>query len=277
MTTEWIVIDFRFSVKCKQMEDFENRQIEIDIDKNPESLEEAALIIAELKTRLAETIRKLEEATKDPLTGLDGENMFNEKSEQAIAMQLRDNPDGPISFLMIDVDGLKKVNDSIGHQAGDDLLKMAAQSLRMSAARLTDVLGTTHTTFGFKEELSNPKPKEDKDLVGRRSTGADEFKILLPNTPETGAIHVSNIIHENFYKLIHEHPDLKNSPVSLSIGIVCETPRSSSLGDLEHKADQAMYRAKMAHYNEKHHAPNIKRAGKTAVFKTPEEFQLALS
>ncbi|HYA37062.1 MAG TPA: diguanylate cyclase [Candidatus Methylomirabilis sp.] len=115
--------------------------------------------------RLARTIRELEgsrralaeQVTTDPLTRLRNRRAFFENGARALAVARRYVSD--LSVILLDIDHFKKINDSCGHQAGDDGLIAVAQIL----SRLT----------------------RTEDTVAR--IGGEEFAILLPDTNRLGA------------------------------------------------------------------------------------------
>jgi diguanylate cyclase (GGDEF)-like protein len=86
-------------------------------------------------SRIAEVKRLAEIAITDPLTGLRNHRAFHEDLERSIQRVGRNNV--PVSLVMLDLDGLKEVNDTLGHQAGDERLQALARALR-SAERGAD-------------------------------------------------------------------------------------------------------------------------------------------
>ncbi|MBZ9609274.1 diguanylate cyclase [Clostridium estertheticum] len=122
----------------------------------------------------------------------------------------------PISFIMIDIDDFKKINDSLGHHTGDLVLK------RLSKICL--------------ENLS------ENHVLGR--FGGEEFIILLPNTSFEGA----EIIGENLRSAIENNPLIIRTsdsiPITSSLGVATLTPTVQNLDYLCIAADKAMYRAK---------------------------------
>jgi diguanylate cyclase (GGDEF)-like protein len=140
----------------------------------------------------------------DTLTG-----MYNRAFFDARFNHFRANELYPVSMIMIDVDGLKRVNDDLGHPAGDDLLRQAAQVLRQAC--------------------------RTEDVVAR--LGGDEFAILLPRADANVAEQVMTRIHGllNLYHI--RHPQ---SAISLSLGYaVARSARE--MEDLAIRADETMY------------------------------------
>ncbi len=110
-----------------------------------------------------ETIDRLSQlASKDPLTGLDNRYVFDEEFDRAVSITRRTGQ--PFTFLSIDMDKLRDVNNSLGHPAGDTALREFANFL-VGHVRLTD-------------------------RVFRLGTGADEFGIILQGANAHAAIGV---------------------------------------------------------------------------------------
>jgi diguanylate cyclase (GGDEF)-like protein/PAS domain S-box-containing protein len=147
-------------------------------------------------------------STHDGLTGL--YNRFYYEDE---CQRLERSRQFPISIMMVDVDGMKKINDTQGHAAGDELLRATASVLK-SAFR-------------------------DEDVVAR--IGGDEFAIILPKTDATTA----NQTLERIKLCLKEYNNtLPKNPLSLSIG-VATGEKGSSLAKLLKQADESMYEVKM--------------------------------
>ena len=122
----------------------------------------------------------------------------------------------PVSLLMLDVDRFKQINDTHGHNIGDQALIWVAKLMKKAAG---------------------------EDGLPVRYAG-DEFIILMPGTPKEKALKVG----EGLIKLAHEKPWLKEMDVELSITLsvgVASAPKDAQNGkDLIHKADTALYYAK---------------------------------
>jgi diguanylate cyclase (GGDEF)-like protein len=150
------------------------------------------------------------EARTDPLTDLANRRHLHERCAHLLA-----RPEAaPVTLLMIDLNGFKKVNDRHGHRVGDALLVQVA-------TRLAEVL------------------RRD-DLLGR--LGGDEFAALLPTT----TTHQANRIARRMHAVLAEPItiDAHTYSVGASIGISSVNPRGSPPTALFHNADIAMYHAK---------------------------------
>ena len=164
--------------------------------------------------------RVLELAQIDTLTGLPNRAFFLEQLEAAA--DARERPRGAtFSVLMLDLDRFKNVNDSLGHAAGDALLREVATRLR-SALRGTDVLARL---------------------------GGDEFAIIQAGCDDQGrdavnlATRISKCIVEPFVLPGHQ------VEVGTSIGIAMAPEHGSDPQELLKKADLALYRSKSAGRN----------------------------
>jgi diguanylate cyclase (GGDEF)-like protein/PAS domain S-box-containing protein len=171
------------------------------------------LVARDITKRKAYEERLVFVSTHDALTGLYNRAHFEAEFQRAAQGRQR-----PVSVIMADVDGLKAINDSLGHAAGDDLIGTAANILR--------------------------KAFRAGDLVAR--LGGDEFAVLLPGADEAAvAVSLSRINQE--VEALGNHPST-SFPVRLSLGsATARTP--SELEALLREADQRMYENKAAHKN----------------------------
>jgi diguanylate cyclase (GGDEF)-like protein/PAS domain S-box-containing protein len=165
---------------------------------------------------VSERIQLEEELTRqafhDGLTGLPNRALFRDRLDQALARSLRSNE--RLSVLLLDLDGFKQVNDSLGHDAGDHLL-------RVVAARLDEV-------------------RRPSDTLAR--LGGDEFALLLEGAGETQAVRVS----DRLLGLIAEPVTVAGRELSVtgSVGIVIHPGGAGESAALIRDADVAMYAAK---------------------------------
>ena len=157
-------------------------------------------------------------AHHDTLTGLPNRAMFHERAREAVAHARRHDKTAAVLFL--DLDNFKDVNDNLGHEAGDGLLKVVASRLRACV--------------------------RGDDFVAR--IGGDEFCVLLQDIadPREAAAVAQKLVYElaKDYR-IAEHP----VESSASIGIACVPQDGQDVGTLLRLADAAMYRAKQAGRN----------------------------
>jgi diguanylate cyclase (GGDEF)-like protein len=162
--------------------------------------------------RQADRLARLSET--DALTGLPNRRALRRHLEEEFRRSKRYRT--PVSLLIIDIDGLKQVNDSDGHAAGDRLIRVVANAI---------VDGLRESDFGAR-------------------WGGDEFAILEPNTSARAA-HASA---ERLVARVAAERDahLRRRP-TVSIGVATYDPTEGTHSDLEavvRAADDALYRAK---------------------------------
>jgi len=168
-----------------------------------EKLAEIQILQAQLK----------EQAIRDPLTGLFNRRYLDTLAPSELARCARDHQ--PLCLMMMDIDHFKHVNDTFGHQGGDEVLKALAKLLSDSV-RVSDVACRY---------------------------GGEEFLLLLPNMPTDVALLRAEQWRAAFETLT-VHADGKEIKATLSIGISCYPDDGSAVGDLTRCADVALYRAK---------------------------------
>ena len=182
-----------------------------------------------LEDKVAQRTRELEIATAqayklaqhDILTGLPNRSLLNQRLKQILALAQRDGTH--VACLFLDFDHFKRINDTLGHDAGDQLLQSIAQRL-ISAVR-------------------------ESDTVAR--LGGDEFVLVLPGlNPEQAAFEVMTVltrVRESFlapFRLSDQMPTL-----TCSIGVAMYPHDASDGGNLIKQSDTAMYAAKEAGRN----------------------------
>lgn len=155
------------------------------------------------------------EAQHDALTGLPAEPLFEDRLQQAIASSRRSGTGLVVAFM--DLDGFKEVNDTCGHEAGDEVL-------RRVAARLTDGL-------------------RDEDTVARRS--GDEFLLLLTDTDDPA---VAEAVVERLMERLAEPMEIDGEThrVGASVGLSSWPRDGLEADEIVQHADEAMYEAKEA-------------------------------
>ncbi len=179
-----------------------NTTLKEELSHSHENLEVQRKQIENLKTAIR----------VDGLTQLANRVYFDEKLIEMVSLQNRYHD--TFSLLMIDVDNFKQINDSLGHQAGDRILKGIALKLKASI--------------------------RESDFIAR--FGGDEFALILSKTQNPPAIEVGwkicRLMEESRFLL-----DRKEFSVTLSIG-VAEVVAGDTPETLIHRADEALYQAK---------------------------------
>ncbi|MBV8634763.1 MAG: EAL domain-containing protein, partial [Burkholderiaceae bacterium] len=167
----------------------------------------------------------------DPLTELPNRAMFNRHLSHAIAHAQRYHKG--LAVLFIDLDRFKNINDTLGHDAGDRLLKEMAHRIS-SCLRQSDVVARTAVGNGGDGEGCG-------DLVAR--LGGDEFVVLIEEVTDTA--RVSHIARKLLSALVKEFPlEGQLIHVTASIGISTFPEDGRNEFSLMKHADIAMYRAK---------------------------------
>jgi|WetSurMetagenome_2_1015567.scaffolds.fasta_scaffold24311_2 diguanylate cyclase len=194
---------------------------------------ELNVLVEERTAKLSTAVREMEcakeaaetAALQDPLTKLPNRRLFQDRLTLSLQRAER-HPDYLCALLYLDLDDFKVINDSLGHQAGDELLVEVANRLQASL-RCTDAV----TRFPVSE-----------GLVVR--LGGDEFAILLEGIRDVSdALRVADRISEKFNVAFHIRG--KDLSVSASIGITSSNQYPTAESMLR-DADTAMYRAKVA-------------------------------
>ncbi|WP_341530532.1 PleD family two-component system response regulator [Nostoc sp. UHCC 0302] len=161
-------------------------------------------------------------ANVDSLTGLANRRCFdNYLNTQWINLAQEESP---LSLILCDIDFFKNYNDKYGHPLGDSCLQKVATALKYLA-------------------------QKPQDLAARY--GGEEFAVIMPNTDNTGAVHVGKSLQAQVrdLQIIHDGSAI-NQYVTLSMGVATIMPiwESSAL-DLITMADKALYQAKSAGRN----------------------------
>jgi diguanylate cyclase (GGDEF)-like protein len=151
-------------------------------------------------------------ADHDSLTGLLNRRRFRAELDQYVSFTARYGGRGAV--MVIDIDGLKEVNDKLGHQAGDRLIRSVAEILR-ARVRATD-------------------------LVARLS--GDEFAVLMPQSDTAGALQLGEDLRAQVAEGFP--PSSEIVPASISVGIAMFGGQGARSEGVLLAADQAMYEAK---------------------------------
>lgn len=152
-------------------------------------------------------------AIMDPLTGLYNRRRF--ETIFAIEFKRSQRYKLPLSLLMIDIDHFKKVNDTLGHQDGDTVLRELAQVIQSTIREV--------------------------DTAAR--WGGEEFMVLSPNTTKENGLRAAERVRNAVFN--HAFTGMKNKKVTVSIGVAgIPDPVIDTRDKMLHAADLAMYRAK---------------------------------
>jgi diguanylate cyclase (GGDEF)-like protein len=152
-------------------------------------------------------------ANHDSLTGLLNRRCFRAKLDRYVSFTDRYGGQGAV--MIIDIDGLKEVNDQLGHQPGDNLIRRVADVLR-DRVRVTDI-------------------------VARLS--GDEFAVLMPQTDTAGALQLGEDLRAEVAEDFPSGSDLGTATISVGITMYGRD-RATGAEAVLVAADQAMYRAK---------------------------------
>ncbi|MBW2969936.1 GGDEF domain-containing protein [Candidatus Woesearchaeota archaeon] len=179
----------------------------ITYSEQSQQIDDTSEVIYELTRilmRLAQQEKVQESAITDPLTGLNNRAELVKKFDELIKKQSESKQ--PISVMMMDIDNFKKYNDTQGHPEGDRVLKAVSEIIK---------------TLTPKNSISS-------------RYGGEEFMIILPEKQQEA---------KEFAEKIRSEIE-KNSPLTISIGLMTCMNSSASRETLIREADRALYRAK---------------------------------
>ncbi|MDX2145718.1 MAG: PAS domain S-box protein [Rhodospirillaceae bacterium] len=176
-------------------------------------VQQYAAIVSDVTTRKQEEERVLYQANYDQLTGLPNRTLFNDRLQRVVLEGRRGKTN--VGLMFIDLDGFKAINDTLGHDSGDLLLKETAVRLNKSV--------------------------RESDTVAR--LGGDEFTVIMPLLD---SLDGAKLVASRILASLTQPFDLagKEGRVSASIGISIFPAQAGDAQQLLHNADVAMYHAK---------------------------------
>ena len=209
----------------KHIEDEKSRVVSIRNENNEshtflislkfiEETSHSILILTKITNITIEKKQFEHKAYTDELTKIPNRAYFEEEFDKEISRHKRELT--PLSFIILDIDKFKDVNDTYGHQVGDEILKDLANTIK-SNIRLTDIFARW---------------------------GGEEFVCILPNT----SLHNAKKSAETLRKTIEEHTFKNNLKITCSFG-VSEFSKDDTKGSILKRADDSLYRAKEAGKN----------------------------
>jgi diguanylate cyclase (GGDEF)-like protein len=176
------------------------------IEEHTAELSRANLALTEKNRDLVDARN---EAATDPLTGLGNHRSFHNRLRDEVARA--QSAGDSVGLIIIDLDGFKEINDSLGHLAGDKMLRDLA--LRLVQVTRND------STFRY---------------------GGDELAVLLPGASPADAIAVA----ERLKQAVLDVPSRSGQQLTASLGVACYPQSATTPEDLVYRADMAMYWAK---------------------------------
>lgn len=152
-------------------------------------------------------------ATKDSLTNILNRGSFFEAAQRQLLLSIR--KESPASFILMDLDYFKKINDTYGHFVGDKVL-----------------IHFTQTIQSFLRE---------SDLIGR--VGGEEFAIFLPDTGKDASYYIADKLRIAIGHSTLEVDD-KTVTYTVSMGVATSEPKDQTIDELFKRADVKLYDAK---------------------------------
>jgi diguanylate cyclase (GGDEF)-like protein len=165
----------------------------------------------QLRANNLDLLEARNQAATDSLTGLGNHRSFHKSLRDEVTQA--EEAGLNVGLIMIDVDGFKGINDSLGHLAGDQLLRDLAKTLTEVAKK--------ENTFRY---------------------GGDELAVLLPGVRSVAAVEVAE-------RLRTAVSEMGGQAMTISLGVGCFPEMASSAEELIYRADMAMYWAKSSGRN----------------------------
>jgi len=155
-----------------------------------------------------------QQARSDVLTGLPNRRALDERLDEEISISTHSGR--PFGVVMMDLDGFKTINDTYGHECGDDILRRIAKQI-LASLRASDFLARY---------------------------GGDEMTLILPDTDLPQAAHVARKIQTQLTSLALPLPDGKTASLGVTGGIALFPKHADTASGLLRAADEALYKAK---------------------------------
>lgn len=191
-----------------------------DADSQARLAESTRLFLEDVAPQVASVVNTTilkKQALTDPLTKLDNRAQFDSKLQQDVALAQRRGRD--LSLVMLDLDHFKRINDTYGHQMGDEVLSTVG-------AILQEDLRTYDTAYRY---------------------GGEELALILPETAESNALVLVDRVRKRVKRHPFHSPGGKTFYVTLSAGIAeFDRREMRTPEDLVARADAALYQAKAA-------------------------------
>ncbi len=174
------------------------------------------LVVGASRNLRRQADENLHQALHDSLTGLPNRTLFSDRVTQALAYARRDGSE--VAVMIVDLDRFKEINDTLGHDRGDELLQQVGE-------RLT-------------------KRLRGSDSVAR--LGGDEFALLLPRVPSASD---ARLVGLEIHRLLAEPFPINGIELDIrgSVGVAVSPAHGEDVGTLLQHADVAMYIAKASH------------------------------
>jgi two-component system, cell cycle response regulator len=165
--------------------------------------------------------RSLELAITDPLTRLNNRRFLDHNLNLAMTRHNRGAPEDVVSVLMLDIDYFKRVNDTYGHDAGDEVIREFARRLSLNVRAI--------------------------DMPCR--FGGEEFVVLMPGTDQADALHIAERVRWQVADTPFTLADGRRLDVTVSVGVATSRGLEDTPEGLLKRADEAVYEAKQSGRN----------------------------
>ncbi len=195
-------------------------ELQRDVDRRAREVHRVNAEMSLTADKLAAANEKLKViATTDELTGLTNRREAMARMQEYWSSAKRHNHD--VACIMLDIDHFKKVNDTLGHDAGDAVLVHVANAME--------------------------KAVREEELLSR--IGGEEFLVLCPKAKASEAAIAAERLRSTVQNLDIPLPDGGTYHVTVSLGVADQTPKMESMDDLLKSADEALYDAKRSGRN----------------------------